>query len=80
MFLRYLRFCPYFFDHIGKRVDKKAKLNFEIYVVINGETNTATTIHVLPNISRGNDNHTVEFDQDTECNKCSNLLKKSCQK
>ena len=36
--LRYLIFCPDFFDHVGKRLDKKAKDNFKIYEVIDQET------------------------------------------
>ena len=34
-FLRYLQFCPDFFGYIGKRLDKKAKVNLEIYDVTN---------------------------------------------
>ena len=30
-FLRYLNFCTDFLCHAGKRLDKKAKVNFEIY-------------------------------------------------
>ena len=33
-FLRYLNFCPDFFDDVGKWLDKKAKFNFRIYDVI----------------------------------------------
>ena len=29
MFLRYLNFCLDFYDHIGKRIDKKAKVNLK---------------------------------------------------
>ena len=29
--LIYLNFCPDFFDHIGKRLNKKAKVNFKYY-------------------------------------------------
>ena len=32
-------FCPVIFGHAGKRHDKKAKVNFKIYGVINWETN-----------------------------------------
>ena len=28
--LRYLNFCPGFFDHVGKWLDKKASVNFKI--------------------------------------------------
>ena len=32
-FARYLSFCPDFFGHVGKQLDKKAKVNFKIYDV-----------------------------------------------
>ena len=34
-FLRYLNLCPQFFNHVRKRLEKKAKVNFKIYDVIN---------------------------------------------
>ena len=34
-FLRYLQFCPDFFGYIGKRLDKKPKVNLEIYDATN---------------------------------------------
>ena len=37
LFLRHLNFCPDFFDQVRKRLDKKAKINFKIYGVINWE-------------------------------------------
>ena len=39
LFLRYLNFCLNFFGHVGKRLDKKAKVYFRIYDVINREAN-----------------------------------------
>ena len=33
MFIRYLNLCPAFFGHMGKVLDKKAKINFKIYDV-----------------------------------------------
>ena len=38
LFLRYLNFCPGIFDHIGKQLDKKTKVNFKIYDLKNWET------------------------------------------
>ena len=29
LFLRYLRFCPESFGYVGKRLDKKSKVNFK---------------------------------------------------
>ena len=42
-FLRYLNICPYFFDHVGKRLDKKAKVNSKIYDVTDWTTNNSNT-------------------------------------
>ena len=33
-----LNFCADFFGRVGKRLDKKVKVNFEMYDVINQET------------------------------------------
>lgn len=33
--LRYLNFCHELFAHVGKRIDKKAQVNFEIHDVMN---------------------------------------------
>ena len=38
--LRYLNFCPNFFGHVGKSLDKKAEVNFKNYDVIYWETNS----------------------------------------
>ena len=37
-FLRYLQFCPDVFGYIGKRLDKKAKVNLKIYDATNWKT------------------------------------------
>ena len=59
--LRFLNFCPDFFGHVGKRFDKKAKVNFKIYDVINWETNKYNT-HIAQH-SRSKGNQTTKFDQ-----------------
>ena len=51
-FLKYLHFCPDVFGHVGKRLDKKAKVNFK----------------VLPNISRSKSNQIMKFGQLIEYN------------
>ena len=38
-FLKYLHFCPDVYGHVGKRLDKKAKINFKVYDVTTWETN-----------------------------------------
>ena len=42
-FLRFLKFCPYFLDHVGKRLDKKAKGYFKIYDVTDWTANNFNT-------------------------------------
>ena len=32
-FFRYLNFCPDFFGQVGKQLDKKAKVFFNIYLI-----------------------------------------------
>ena len=41
--LRYLNFCPNFFGHVGKRLDKNVKVNFKFHDVINWETKNYNT-------------------------------------
>ena len=39
--MRYLNSCPDFFDHLEKRLDKKAKVNFkncDVTDITNGKT------------------------------------------
>ena len=43
MFLRNLNFCPDFFGYVGKRLDKRAKVNNKNYYVINWKTNNYNT-------------------------------------
>ena len=43
---RYLNFCSDSFGHVGKWLDKKAKVNFKTYDVITGKQ--TITIHILP--------------------------------
>ena len=39
-FLKRFKLCLEFFGHVGKLLDKKAKLNFKIYDIINWKTNS----------------------------------------
>ena len=50
MLLRYLKFCPDFFDLVGTLLDTKGQVDCKTYDVTTWETTTA--IHILPNISR----------------------------
>ena len=49
-FLRYLNFCPDFFDHVGKGLDKKDKVSFKIFLSQPGKKTIA--IQVLHDTSR----------------------------
>ena len=74
---RYLNFCPNVFGHVGKRLDKKASVNFKIYEVTIWETNNYNT--TLLNISRSKGNQTMKFDQLIEYKMRNNFIKKSSQ-
>ena len=37
--LKIFKFCPNFFCHVGKWLDKQAKVNLKVYHVKNRETN-----------------------------------------
>ena len=41
-FLRYRHLCPISFVYIGKRLDKKVKVNFKIYDVTSWNTNNCS--------------------------------------
>ena len=43
LFLRYLNFCPDSFGHVGKRLDKNAKVDFKMYDVKNLGANNCNT-------------------------------------
>ena len=59
--LRYSKFCPDFSGHVGKRLDKEAKVNSEFMTSQTGKQ--IITIHILPNISRSKGNQTMKFRQ-----------------
>ena len=44
-----------------KRLDKKIKVNFEMYDVYDKTTQQIITIHIIPNISRTKDNQAIKF-------------------
>ena len=52
--LKILKFLPWIFGHVGKRLDKKAKFNFK---------NREVTIFTFPNISRIKDDQQIKFRQ-----------------
>ena len=57
--LRYLNCCPETFSHVEKRLDTKAKVDFNI----NDVGKRIIAIHILSNISRSEGNETMEFGQ-----------------
>ena len=59
--LRYLNFCPDFFGHLGKWLDKKAKLISKSMTPQTGKQ--ILTIHILPNTSISKGNQTIKFGQ-----------------
>ena len=77
-FLKYLNFRPNFFDQVGKRLDKKAKVNVRICDVTEGQQ--IIVIHILPNISRSKVNQTLKFGQLIEYNMRYTFLKTSYTK
>ena len=50
-FLRYLNFSLDFFCYLGIWLDKKAKVNFKMFDVINWETNNCST-HIVQYIKK----------------------------
>ena len=58
-FFWYLDFCPDFFDHIGKRLDKKAIVILKFMNSPIGKL--IITTQILPNISRIKRNQTMKF-------------------
>ena len=73
---RYLNFCPNFFGDLGKRLDKKVKINFKTYDVT--DLKQISTIHILPNILRRKGNCTMKFAQLIEYNMRHIFLEKLC--
>ena len=59
--LRYLNFCPDFFGHEGKQLDKKLRLILKFLTSSTGKQ--IITKLILPNISRSKGNQTMEFGQ-----------------
>ena len=60
-----MNFGPGFFGHVGKRLDKKAKVNFKIY---NTTGKQVISKQILPSISRRKSNQTMKFGQVMEYN------------
>ena len=50
--LKIFRFCPEFFGHVGKRLDKKSKVKIKLL-----------TSHILADISRSKSKQTFEIGQ-----------------
>ena len=76
LFLTYLNFCPDFFGHLSKRLDKKVKL-FSKFMTSQPEKQTITII-VLTHISRSKGNQTDKFGQLIEYNVKNLFLQKMC--
>ena len=59
--LKIFTIFSWLFDHVGKRFDKKANVDFKIYDVTDCVTNSYNT-HIAQ-ISRSKDNQATEFGQ-----------------
>ena len=70
---KHLNLGPDFFGHVGKRLDKKAKVSFNIYDVT---ARLTVTINILPNISRSKGIQTMKFGQLVEYNMRNIFLEK----
>ena len=77
-FFRSLDFCPDFFSYLGKRLNKRAKVNFKILTSQTGKQPIA--IHILPKFSRSKSYQAMRFDQLIEHKKINIYLRKSCRK
>ena len=67
-------FCPNLFGHVGKRLDKNAKVNFKTY---SSAGKQIITIHMLSNIFSRKDNQTMKFGQLVKYNMRNIFLEKS---
>ena len=64
------------FNCVGKRLDKKGKVNFKIYDVTT--TQQIIKVHLFPNISRTKDSQAMKFGQLIEYKVNNIFLLKSC--
>ena len=76
--LEIFKYLFWLFGHVGKQLDKNAKVNFKIRDVTSWVTTTA--IHILPGISKIKGNQTMEFGQLIEYNMGNISLEKLCTK
>ena len=56
-------FCPDFFSHVWKRLDKKARLMLISQFMTPQPGKQIITIYILANISRNRDDQTLKFAQ-----------------
>ena len=66
------KFLSWLLGNVEKRLDKKAKVNFKIYDVIDGTANHYDNIQ--SNISRTNGNQAMKIGQLIKCNMTNNFL------
>ena len=75
--LKILKFLPWLFGHVEKRLDRKDTVNFKIYDIKIWLTNNCNKIHTLTKISRSKGNQIMKFGQLTECNMRNIFFEKS---
>ena len=76
--LKIIKFLPWNFDDVGRRLNKKAKVSFKMCDVTSKQQ--IITIHILPHISRKKGNRVMKFGQVIEYNGRNVFLTKSCRK
>ena len=67
------------FDHVGKPLDQKAKINFKIYDVKDWKKNNYNA-HIAQHLKKWKDNLTMKFDQLVENNVRNYVYQKVMQK
>ena len=72
--LKALLILEIFFDYVEEQLNKKVKVNFQIYDV------TDCTTNILPNFSRNKGNQEMKFSQLLKYNVRNIFRKKSCRK
>ena len=63
--VKIFNFLPYIFGHVGKRLDKKVKVNCKIMTPPTGKQ--IITMPIMSNISRSKDNQKIKFVQLVTC-------------
>ena len=77
LFVEISTFLPWRFGYVEKRLDKKAMVNFKIYVTTDC---TRNTVHILPTISWSKGNQAMKFGQTIKYSMRNIFVQNSCRK